>query len=399
MSEKKLFIVAGEASGDTHASRLIREIKKTMPGLKVEGLGGEKMRHAGCELRADLVSQAVMGFVQVAKNLRFFRRLFHDSIEHMEKNRPDAVVLVDYPGFNLRLAAAAKKLGITVIYYISPQVWAWRPRRINKIARLVDKMMVILPFEEELYKKVGVDVTYVGHPLIDSITENQPDPGFLDRLGEPDPARLIGILPGSRKQEITSILPVLLDAAKILLEQMPGTSFLIPCSSRANMEIVKEITEKEKLPVDFFLGKIHEVAGAARCCMVTSGTATLEVACFHTPLLVAYKTSHLLWVLSRAFLHVDHVSLVNIIAGKEVVPEMLQYRMRPRLLAETVAELCRDGERRKTMTTELEKVRKRLGAPGASARAAAVVCEALDSRGNAEAPRAEAQQSLATTNG
>lgn len=380
MSGKRLFIVAGESSGDTHAGRLIRAVKATMPELHVEGLGGEAMKQAGCELRSDLVSEAVMGFTQVVKNLRFFRRLLSETVRHLEKSRPDALVLVDYPGFNLRLAAAAKKLNIPIVYYISPQVWAWRPRRIHKIARLVDKMMVIFPFEEELYRKVNVDVTYVGHPLLDSIAEARLDAEFLGGMDVPDPSALIGLLPGSRRQEILSTLPVMIDTAGILLKRMPRARFMIPCSSPGAMEIAREIlAEREDIPVTLFPpGRIYDVASASRCCIVVSGTATLEVACFLTPLVVVYRTGHLAWLIGRRFLKVPHISLVNILAGGEIVPEMLQHRMRPDLLAEAVTELCPEGEKRHEMIGELRKVRERLGSPGASLRAAGVVCEVID---------------------
>jgi lipid-A-disaccharide synthase len=399
MSEKSIFIVAGEASGDKHAARLIREAKSIMPGLRVEGLGGEKMRQAGCELRTDLVSAAVMGFVQVIANIRFFRRLLHETVDHIEKHSPDAVVLVDYPGFNMRLASKVKKLGIPIIYYISPQVWAWRSGRINRIAELVDKMMVILPFEEKIYKKAGIDVEHVGHPLIDSISESKPDPNFLESIDAPNRDSIIGLLPGSRKQEITNFLPVLLEAARIIVERMPDATFLIPCSGPDNMATVKNVIGSEDIPVNVFLGKIHEVARASRCCIVSSGTATLEVACFLTPLIVVYKTGHLAWLLSRKLIHVEHISLVNIIAGKEVVPELLQYRMRPELLAETAVELCQNGKERKAMIEELAKVREGLGEPGASKRAAAVVCEFLATRGKPQSTAAKAQESLVATNG
>jgi len=399
MIEKKIFMVAGEASGDNHAARLIRAVKKAMPGLRVEGLGGEKMRRAGCELRYDLVSMAVMGFVQVLRNIRFFKNLLRETAEYIEKERPDALVLVDYPGFNMRLAHKAKKMGIPVIYYISPQIWAWRPGRINRIAELVDKMMVILPFEEEIYHKAGVDVVYVGHPLIDSISESEPDPGFLEGIDIPDGESVIGLLPGSRKQEITKFLPVLLETARIIRAKAPEARFLIPCSSVGNMDTTKEIIGDADLPISLFLGRIHGVARASRCCIVSSGTATLEVACFLTPLVVVYKTSHLLWLLSRRLLQVDNISLVNIIAGKEVVPEMLQYRMRPELIAETALDLCRDGEKREKMMEELKTVRDRLGGPGASERAARVVCDFLASDAKSAPTTAEAQESFATTDG
>jgi lipid-A-disaccharide synthase len=399
MSEKRLFIVAGEASGDAHAARLITAVKEMLPDLHVAGLGGEKMRLAGCELHADLASTAVMGFVRVVTNLRLFRNLLNESIERLRSWRPNAVVLVDYPGFNLRLAAAAKELGIPVVYYISPQVWAWRPRRIKRIAELVDKMIVILPFEEELYKRVNVDVTYVGHPLLDSIAALEQRDDFIDTLNLANPARVIGLLPGSRKQEIVKIFPALLKTAKILKEEMPDVRFLIPCSSRDTMEIIKGIIGTEELPVDLFIGKIHEVARACRCCIVASGTATLEVACFLTPLIVVYKTGFIAWYLGRRFLQVENISLVNILAGKEIVPEMLQSKMRPELLAKEVLDLCRDGEKRETIIEELKNVRARLGTPGASSRAAKVVFDVLESSGANSAHAAEPQEKFAATNG
>ncbi len=399
MSEKKLFIVAGEASGDGHAAGLIHAAKKLIPGLRVEGLGGEMMRQAGCELRADLVSSAVMGFVQVAKNIRYFQRLLAETRDYLRQQRPDLVVLVDYPGFNLRLAETAKKLGIPAVYYISPQVWAWRPKRINRIARLVDKMIVILPFEEELYSNVDVDVTYVGHPLLDSISKAELDEDFLEQREVADPSCLIGLLPGSRRQEIESFLPVLLDTARLFLKRIPKATFLIPCSSQSNMDLVQTIIGDENLPVKVFSGKIYEVANASRCCIVASGTAALEVACFLTPLIVVYKTSHLLWLISRKFLLVNHISLVNILAGKEVVPEMLQYRMRAELLDEVLFELCREGESRRNMIEGLKDVRSTLGTPGAATRAAEVVCDFLEGDGRLPLATAEPQQRLVAPDG
>jgi lipid-A-disaccharide synthase len=399
MSDRSIFIVAGEASGDKHAARLIREAKSIMPGLRVAGLGGEKMRQAGCELHADLVSVAVMGFVQVLANIQFFRRQMRETVDYIEKNRPDAVVLVDYPGFNMRLASRVKKFGIPVIYYISPQIWAWRSGRIKQIAELVDKMMVILPFEEEIYQSAGIDVAHVGHPLIDSISESKPDPNFLDDIDAPNRDSIIGLLPGSRKQEITNFLPVLLESARIIMKQMPDARFLLPCSSPENMETVNGIIGSKDIPISVFLGKIHEIARAARCCIVSSGTATLEVACFSTPLIVVYKTGHLPWLLGRRVLQVDHISLVNIIAGKEVVPELLQYRMRPELLAETAIELCRNGDKRDAMIEELQEVRESLGGPGASKRAAAVVCDFLAERDKQQSIAEQTRESLVATNG
>ncbi len=385
MNRKKMFVVAGEASGDTHAARLIRNVKVLAPDLDIEGLGGEKMREAGCSLRADLVSSAVMGFKEVIRNLGYFRKLLAQTRQYLRTNPPDVLLLVDYPGFNLRLAATAKKLGIPIVYYISPQIWAWRRRRIYRIAQMVDRMMVILPFEENLYKEANVDVLYVGHPLVDSISETEMDAEFLQKLNNSETTSFVGLLPGSRKQEVLAIFPALVKTARLLQERMPKTGFLIPCSCEDNADLVKRILENEGLQATVTLGKVYEVARVSRCCIVGSGTATLEVACLGTPLVVVYKTGHLAWFLGKRLLHVPHVSLVNILAGGEVVPEMLQYRMRPELLADIVTELCIDSERRRKMISDLEAVRQRLGSPGASARAAKAVWELLDQRHSAMA--------------
>ncbi|RJP23620.1 MAG: lipid-A-disaccharide synthase [Candidatus Abyssobacteria bacterium SURF_5] len=387
MSNRRLFIVAGEASGDAHAARVIKALKRIDADLLVEGLGGEEMQRAGCRLRADFVSSAVMGFARVVKRLPFFRRVLVETKRYLRENRPDALVLVDYPGFNLRLAAAAKKLRIPVAYYISPQVWAWRPGRIHKIARCIDKMIVILPFEEKLYAEIDVDVTYVGHPLLDHISETALDDEFLRQFRSGgNHACIFGLMPGSREQEIRANLPVMIETADLLLKRIPNARFLVPCSSRANLELVKTLASGRALPVEVLLGKMHETASVSRCCIVASGTAALEVACFLTPLIVVYRTNFLAWMLAQKVLRVPHISLVNILAGSEVVPEMLQSRMRPDLLAELAIELSEDGERRRQMIQDLRGVRERLGAPGASDRAAQIIRELINRAESSRAP-------------
>ncbi len=379
MSQRKIFIVAGEASGDAHAARLIRALKTLDPNACIEGLGGEKMKEAGCLLRADLASSAVMGFWQVAKKLPYFRRLLAETRLHVQQSRPDALLLVDYPGFNLRLAETAKKANIPVIYYISPQVWAWRPKRIHKIARIIDKMLVILPFEEQLYRNLNVDVAYVGHPLLDGMEESGLDEAAVQgAASEAAHTPVFGLLPGSRIQEIRTNLPIMLETAELILKQFPRAKFLIPCSNRVNLEFVQSLVGPRPLPVTVSLGNLHGVIRASRCCIVASGTATLETACLLTPLIVVYRTNPLAWFIGQRLLNVSHISLVNILAGAEVVPEMLQSKMRPNLLAELAVELSRDNERRGTMIHELRQVREKLGKPGASLRAAGVVWEILN---------------------
>jgi lipid-A-disaccharide synthase len=239
-------------------------------------------------------------------------------------------------------------------------------------------MIVILPFEEEIYRKVNVDVTYVGHPLLDSFSETELDPAFLEGLGAPDPLAIIGLLPGSRRQEILAVFPTLVETAQIISKQMPQARFLIPCSSRSNMELVEKTVGNSGIPASIFVGKLYDVAKASRCCIVGSGTATLEVAWFLTPLVVVYKTGHIAWLFGRRLINIPHISLINILAGREVVPEMLQRRMRPDLLAAKVTGLCRDGDERRRTIEELRSVREKLGTPGASLRAAKAVCELIE---------------------
>jgi len=362
----RLFFSAGEASGDIHGASLIRAIRNADPSVRCEGLGGRRMEEAGMELRHDLAGQAIMGFGEVVRSFRSIRRLFLDTVEHLKASRPETLVLIDYPGFNIRLAEQARRVGIPVVYYISPQVWAWKRGRIHTLAKVVDRMLVIFPFEEPLYRQAGVDCVFVGHPLLDAVESASPAP--VDASG-----MVIGLLPGSREQEILRHMPVMTDVARGILEAHPEARFLVPCVDERRETQVRSLAGT--CPVHTMVGGMYEVLRASRFCLVASGTATLETALFGVPMLILYKTSPLNYRIARSVVRIKHIGLANIVAGREIVPEFIQHEAcRDRVLP-TALELIDDTPRRARMPSDLAEVRRALGERGASARAAQAVLE------------------------
>ena len=370
---KRIFFVAGESSGDIHGSNLIRALRAARPDWTFEGLGGRLMAGAGMDLRHDLAGDAIMGFAEVVRHLLPIRRLFHETVARLRDTRPDAVVLIDYPGFNLRLAAEAKKLGIPVVYYISPQVWAWKKRRIHTIARLVDLMLVIFPFEEELYRKVGVPCVYVGHPLPDHIARYR---AAAETGGE----MTIGLLPGSREQELRRIAPVMFEVAAGIRERHPEARFVVPCVSEARAEQVRALAGG--FPVELRVGGMYDVLSRARFCLVASGTATLETALFGVPMAILYKTSPLTYWIARMVVDIKHIGIVNILAGRGVVPEFIQHEATRETVLPAALELIGDTPARRAMLDDLRAVREGLGGGGASARAAEKIAALVEETGH-----------------
>jgi len=358
---KRLFFVAGESSGDIHGSNLIRALRGARPDWSFEGLGGRLMAEAGMVLRHDLAGEAIMGFAEVLRHLRPIRRLFHDTVAHLRDTRPDALVLIDYPGFNLRLAAEAKKIGIPVVYYISPQVWAWKKRRIHTIARLVDLMLVIFPFEEELYRRIGVPCAYVGHPLLDHIAR-------YARPETADEEMVIGLLPGSREQELRRIAPVMFEVAAGIRERYPEARFVVPCVSEARAEQVRGIAGA--FPAELCVGGMYDALSRARFCLVASGTATLETALFCVPMAILYKTSPATYWIARMVVNIEHIGIVNILARRGIVPEFIQHAASREAILPAALDLIGDTPARRQMLDDLHSVREGLGGMGASARAA-----------------------------
>lgn len=381
MTDYTVFVVAGEPSGDLHGANLVREIRQIEPDINFHGIGGEKMDAAGVKLEHDLASEAIMGFTEVLRKLGYIRGVFRETVDFLRRNRPDLLILIDYPGFNLRLAEHAKKLGIRTVYYISPQVWAWGEGRVERIARLAEKVLVILDFEESIYADAGVSVEYVGHPLIDHIEKVGLDQRFIGERKKPG-CVTVGLLPGSRPQEVKRHLAVMLRTGELLWRELPELQLLVACpNERIGLlarQIVRRWCDRQKCAdVEVVSGKTYEVVNLSTFCLVASGTATLETAYFLKPMAVIYKTSFASWLLARLLVKVEHIALVNILARKRIVPEFIQFDARPKEIAAEVASLLRDDQRRAELETALGEVRDKLGGPGGSARAARVVIELL----------------------
>jgi lipid-A-disaccharide synthase len=370
-------IVAGEASGDLHGGNLVRAMRQIDPDICYYGVGGKKMQTAGVELLAEVADMAVVGLTEVVFKLGMILRVMRRLKASLTKEPPDLVILIDYPDFNLPLARAAWRLGIKVLYYISPQVWAWRKDRIDTIRNAVDKMVVILPFEEEFYRKAGVDVTFVGHPLLDEVKKKYSRVEALKRFGLRDEAITVAILPGSRKSEVTRILPEMLGACRILTEKISPLQFILPLAGTLDPAFVRDILRQFPVLVNVIPDEIYDVIAVSDAAMVASGTATLETALLETPMVVVYKVSGASYAIGRRFIRVGHICLVNLIAGRAVVPELIQDDANPERIAAEVRELITRRGKAREMKASLAEIRGKLGTPGASRRTAQIACGML----------------------
>jgi lipid-A-disaccharide synthase len=377
VNTRRVMIVAGEASGDLHGGNLVRAMHQINPDLSFYGMGGKKMQAAGVELLADAADMAVVGLTEVVFKLGMILRVMRRLTNTLTKTPPALLILIDYPDFNLPLARAARKRGIKVLYYISPQVWAWRKDRIDIIRNTVDRMAVILPFEEEFYRKAGVDVTFVGHPLLDEVTRKYPRAAAQKRFGLQEEAVTIAILPGSRKSEVARLLPEMLGACRILIEKISPIQFALPLAGTLAPDFVRDILRQFPVRVNVIPDEMYDIVAVADAAMVASGTATLETALLETPMVVVYKVSGLSYAIGRRFIQVDHISLVNLIAGRAVVPELIQNDANPERIAAEMRELITRHGRAREMKLALSGIRGKLGTPGASQRTAQIACDML----------------------
>ena len=379
----RLLVSCGEPSGDLYAADLVRHLRRRTPvPTHVFGLGGDRLAAEGGRLLAHVSELAVVGLWEVVSHLARFRRIFRELLAEVDRERPDLAVLVDYPDFNLRVARALHRRRIPVVYYVSPQVWAWRPRRLRAIRDHVAHMIVIFPFEARVYEDAGVPVTFVGHPLVDLVAPERDRNGFLAESGL-DPARpVVALLPGSRRKEIAHNLPPLAGAVRLLAQRRPDLQFLAAVGPS-----IDPLTLRAGLPPSVALvqGRTHAVLSVANVAVVASGTATVEAALLGTPMVVVYRLSALTYHLGRRFVKVPHVAMANLIAQKGIVPELIQDEFTPGRVADAVLPLL--GPAGEAMRGALAQVRLRLGAPGASGRAAEVVAgllagqKTVDSRG------------------
>jgi lipid-A-disaccharide synthase len=372
----RLLISCGEASGDLYGAELIRHLRERVSGLDVLGLGGDRLQAEGASLYAHVRDLAVVGLLEVVSHLRDLRAVFRRVLEEADRRPPDAAVLVDYPDFNLRLARALHRRGVPVIYYVSPQVWAWRRGRLRSIRETVARMLVIFPFEEDVYRAAGVPVTFVGHPLV-SLVRPPDDPAALLRDLGFDPARpVVALLPGSRPKEVAHNLPGIAGAVAALAAVRPDVQFVAAAARSLDPSILRR--GLAGLPVMVVHDRTHAALAAATAAVVASGTATVEAALLGTPMVVVYRLSAWTYRLGRRFVRVPHYAMVNLIAGRRLVPELIQAEFTPDRVAAEMLPLLGDTEARRMMAAGLAVVRERLGTAGASARAAEAVAPYLE---------------------
>ncbi|NLN18518.1 MAG: lipid-A-disaccharide synthase [Firmicutes bacterium] len=370
----KVMIVAGEASGDMHGARLAREIMAIEPTARLFGMGGSRMRSAGVRLLYDPTRFSAVGFVEALKSVRVLHRVLRGLVQVMERQEPDVLVVIDFPDFNMRLAEMAKGRGIPVVYYVSPSVWAWRRGRAEKIARIVDCVCPIFPFEVEIYRQVGAPVCYCGNPLIDSVHPDVDRDQLLRELGFDPQAPFFALLPGSREQEIKTLLEPMLKAAALITERLPQAQFAVaPAHTVPDHSVAGLMRYADGAKVAVVKNRTYDVLAAADAAIVASGTATLEAALLDTPMVMVYKLTPSTYHIAKLLVKTPYVALPNVVAGRAVVTELLQHEVQPEAMAAEILSLWHDKERRQQMLSDFAEVRRRLGKPGAVARTAQVV--------------------------
>ena len=373
-------ISCGEPSGDLYAGALARELGRIDPNIEITGFGGAHLRAAGASLSGDFSGLSVTGLLEVARVLPRTYAIYKRLVADLQTKRPDALVTIDFPDFNFRLAHAARALRIPVVYYISPQLWAWRPGRMNTMRRIADRVLVIFPFEEKIYRDAGVPVEWVGHPLLDVADRPEPREGFLERHGLDPARRVVALLPGSRRNELRTILPGLAGAARLIVAKLPGTQFVLARAPHLPDELFAPLTNMSDIRVAMVDGGADHVLAAADVALVASGTVTVQAALHGCPMVVVYRLWPLTYRLGRPFVQVDTFAMANLVAGRRIVPELIQDDFTPERVAAEALPLLRDPEAAARMRSDLRSVRARLGEPGASARAARAVVEVAAGR-------------------
>jgi lipid-A-disaccharide synthase len=377
-SQHRIMIVAGEASGDIYGADLAREAHKLNPSLQFFGIGGERMREAGVRTLVDSADMAVVGLVEVIKHFAIISSAFITLRNILRSDPPDLIILIDYPGFNLRLAKVAKKNGVRVLYYISPQIWAWRQGRVKKIARLVDHMAVILPFEAPFYERAGVPVTFVGHPMIDMVNMSKTRDEAAAGFGLDPARRIVGLFPGSRCNEIERLLPVIIASALLLKKRFPDIQFVLPLASTLRKEDLLEQITIAGLDVTITCDRIHDLIRSCDAVISVSGTVTLEIALVGTPMAIIYKLSPLTYQLAKRLVKVDNIGLCNIVAGETAVRELIQDDANPEMIAEEITKILTDFPYAGQIKEKLANVRMRLGRGGASENVARLTLELVE---------------------
>lgn len=381
---KKIFIVTGEHSGDVHASFIARELKELIPDIKIEAIGGKSLEKEGVRLFSDHSKMAVAG-LDAIKSVFSHIKLGKNLVNYLTTEyRPDLVLLIDYGGFNLRIARELKKRGIEIFYYISPQVWATRKGRINSVKKYVSKMMTIFPFEEKLYKKEGINAEYVGHPLISQLPTNFDREVFLKQHNLDVNNKIIGLFPGSRKSEIDYILPIMLETSKMILKHSKKVQFCLGQAPNIDDNLINKYVDafknKNNIDIKILKNQNHALLANADAVILASGTIALEAAMYKTPMVITYKANYIAYFIYLLIRYIKFVALPNILANKHVVKELIQSKAKPELISREILSLLYDNEKREKMIYELGKTQETLGDKTASKEVARIINNYLNKK-------------------
>lgn len=372
--KKSLLIVSGDHSADMYVSNIIKELKKSAPDLRIAGTGGDKMKEAGMELLWHLNDMSVIGLWEAIYKANVIKKVRKSLLDFISRNNVCAAMLVDYPGFNLYFANLLKKMNIPVIYFISPQVWAWRSGRIKKIKERVDKILVILPFEEAIYRRAGVDTEFVGHPLLEIMSGESSAEG-KGSIRNNDGNYRIALLPGSRKKEIEYLIKDMIGAAEIVSQRMENVSFILPLAPGIDRQIIEKNLAGKEISLEIVNGQAREILKSSDFAVICSGTATLEAAITETPFIIVYRLSKMTEILGKRLLKIKNWGLVNIIAGAEVVPELQQEEVNPENIASFILESLKSEERLNETKRNLFELKKMLGSADVSKRVSEILLQ------------------------
>jgi len=377
MKSKKILLVAGEVSGDLHGSYLVEAVHCIDPEIEFFGVGGERLKGVGMRLLHHSQSLSVVGLTEVLVKLPSILKSFRTLKRSLETEKPDLVILIDFPDFNLRLARIVHRRGIPILYYVSPQIWAWRPKRVKLISRVIRKMVVLFSFEAPLYEAAGVDVEWVGHPLLDIVKPALSKEMAFQQFGLDPRRRTVGLLPGSRIHEIERLLPSLLASAGLLQKEIPDLQFVIPLAPGISKTTLSSRMKSGSVPVKVVEGFTYDVMNLCELLIAASGTATLEGAILGKPMIIVYRVSFLTYWVGRALIQVDHIGLVNLVAEEEIAPELIQKEVNPRRIADEAFRILKDPLLSQKMSESMAEMRQKLGEPGAAQRAARIVTSLL----------------------
>ena len=377
MSELKILISVTEVSGDMHAANLVKAIRRINPGTKFVGIGGERMQKAGVDIRSITTHMGTIGLLEGVKYYPSFLKVRSMMKKILLKEKPHLLVLVDSRDFNLGIARLGKKFGIPAVYYIAPPIWAWPDHKGKRVARTLEKIIAIFPFEAEIYRECGAKVAFVGHPLLDIVKPNMSKEEVYHKFTLNSGGFIIGLLPGSREQEINNLLPLMLSTAAKVSKRLKNVQFLLPLASPVFTDRITRIVNKSEVPVKIVTDSVYEVMNISHLLITSSGTATLEASCLGTPMIIVYKTSLSTWLMAKILLKLPYIGFPNILANKMIVPELLQFQAKSDRLSNLVLELLNHPQKLETMRMGLRKVVKKLGEPGATDRAAKVIMKVV----------------------